>query len=70
METVSARVPTDLAERVEQFASEKGVSQSEAVRRLLTDGLDDDDLERRVARLERRLDRLEEPPVWWPTWWR
>ena len=70
METVSARVPDDLAERIEKYADERNISQSEAVRRLLADGLDNDRLERRVNQLEQRVDRLERPPTWWPTWWR
>lgn len=72
METVSARVPDDLADRIEEYAEERGISTSEAVRRLLSDGLDDDDLRRQVEELERRVERLERRPPWmdWLPWTR
>lgn len=66
MESVSARVPDDIAEQVERYAEERGISTSEAVRRLLVDGLQEEKIERRLDRLEYRVDRLEKQPVWWP----
>ena len=66
METLSARVPDDVAEQVEQYAAERGISTSEAVRRLLVDGLEQDDVQSRLDRLEYRVDRLERRPMWWP----
>ncbi len=70
METVSARIPDDLAADLERYQDEHGVSQSEAVRRLLGDGLETDDLRDRVDELERRLYRVERRadrrPLWWP----
>lgn len=66
MQTVSAKVPDDVAEKVEQYQNQQGISKSEAVRRLLVAGLADDDLEQRVDDLERRVRRLEQRPAWWP----
>lgn len=67
MESVSARLPEDVAERVERYAEERGISQSEAVRRLIVTGLESERLEDRVAEIEERVDRLEDRPFW--RWW-
>lgn len=68
MKTVSVRLPEDVAARVDQYADERGVSRSEAVRRLIGSGLEADRVERRVERLERRVERLERPV--WERWFR
>jgi len=67
MESVSARLPEDVAERVERYAEERGISQSEAVRRLIVTGLESERLEDRLAEMEQRVDRLEDRPFW--RWW-
>lgn len=66
METVSARVPEDVAEQIEGYADERDISKSEAVRRLIEAGLSEDETQERLSRLERRMDRLEQP--WWWRW--
>lgn len=38
---LSARVPEDKAEKVEQFAEERGISKSDALRRLVNAGLEE-----------------------------
>lgn len=42
METVSVKVPNDIKKMLDQYCEENDISQSEAVRRLLLDGLRDD----------------------------
>jgi len=70
METVSARLPEDLADQLEEYRNAHAISESEAIRRLLADGLENDELRDRVDDLERRLYRLERRadrrPLWWP----
>lgn len=71
METVSVRLPEDVAERVDQYAEERGISTSEAVRRLITSGLADERRDEQLREIERRIARLERP--WWVRvweWWR
>ena len=43
METLSAKVPPDVKERIDAYAEARGLNQSQAIRRLVTDGLDADD---------------------------
>lgn len=38
--TLSARVPTDTAERIEEFRMRRGINRTDAMRRLLDEGLD------------------------------
>lgn len=66
MESVSVRLPDDVAARVEEIAEQRGVSKSEAMRRLVVAGLERDRLEERVDHLEGRIERLEEP--FWRRW--
>jgi len=70
MDSVSARIPDDLADDLERYQDKHGVSESEAIRRLLADGLADDELGDRVDDLERRLEHVErrtaQRPCWWP----
>jgi len=61
MESVSSRLPEDVAARVEQYAEERNISQSEAVRRLLIAGLEREQLEDEIVDLRRRVQRLERP---------
>lgn len=40
METVSSKVPPDLKERIETYQEEHGLNRSQAVRRLIEEGID------------------------------
>jgi len=59
METVSAKVPDDLAEEIEDYRERYGLNRSQAVRRLVEDGLEADrlrdDLEERRQHAERTI---------------
>ena len=70
MESVSARLPEDLAAELEAYREERGISESEAIRRLLADGLEEHDLRDRVDDLEQRVERVERRTArrsfWWP----
>lgn len=59
MDTLSLRIPEDVSDRVEAFAEEKGISQSEAGRRLIVSGLTEDETERRLDDIETQLVELE-----------
>lgn len=52
MGTVSARIPDDLEAELEQYIAEENLDKSTAVRKLITEGLDDWRAERAVERLE------------------
>lgn len=52
MANVSARIPDDLEARLEEYIDEENLDRSTAVRKLLTEGLDD-------WRREKALERLE-----------
>lgn len=43
METVAAKVPPDLAEQVEEYREEHGLNKSQAMRRLIEDGLEQEE---------------------------
>ena len=59
MESVSARLPDDVARELDEFAERRGISQSEAIRRLIVTGLEQDELEQRLGDLEARVDRID-----------
>ena len=40
METLSTKVPNDLSEQIEEYREEHDLNRSQAIRRLLEDGLD------------------------------
>jgi len=69
METVSARLPDDLADQLEEY---RNAHASVSPKRSggYSDGLENDELRDRVDDLERRLYRLERRadrrPLWWP----
>ena len=70
MGTVSARLPDDLEERLDEYAEEKGVEKSVAVRKLLSEGLREWKFERAVSLLEEgevsfnRAVEMAETDVW------
>lgn len=71
MESVSARLHEDEIEIIEEMKDEWGVSQSEAIRRLIrlgNDEIDDDDriqeIELRLDEVEEKVSELENGPVW------
>lgn len=71
MESVSARLHDDEIEIIETMKDEWGVSQSEAIRRLIrlgNDEIGDDDriqeIELRLDEVEERLSEIEDGPVW------
>ncbi len=43
METLSTKVPADLSERIEEYREEHDLNRSQAIRRLLEDGLEYDE---------------------------
>ena len=54
------RAEKPLAERIKRFADEQELSESDALRKLVSDGLRESKLEDRIEELEERLKRLEE----------
>jgi len=56
METLSAKVPPDLKERIEEHRDEHGLNQSQAIRRLIEDGFESAELR---AELEARREQDE-----------
>lgn len=66
MDSVSSRLPEDVAARVEEYAEQRGISQSEAVRRLIVAGLGQDEIEGRLRDVEERVEELEQP--FWKRW--
>jgi predicted DNA-binding protein len=62
-EVKSVRLPADTAARVSQYAEERGISESDALRRLVEQGLTGVEVEE----IEERLDRIERKvsqPIW------
>jgi len=59
METVASKLPKDLAEQVEEYREQHELNKSQAIRRLVEDGLEADrlrdDLEERRDRAERTV---------------
>lgn len=51
-EQKGARFPADLCREVEKYAEEKDISESDAIRRLVRDGLRYQDLDDRLSRIE------------------
>lgn len=51
MGTISARVPDDLEEKLEDYVGEERLDRSTAIRKLLAEGLDDWQRDRAVERL-------------------
>lgn len=54
------RTPEPLSQRIEQFANENSMSQSDALRKLVRAGLDAEEIREEMERLEQRVDQLEE----------
>lgn len=48
METVAAKLPPDLVEQVEEYREEHGLNKSQAIRRLVEDGLEQEDQSREI----------------------
>jgi len=70
MGTVSARLPDDLERELDRYVEEEDLERSVAVRKLLSEGLEDWKLERAVSLLEEgevsfsRAVELAETDVW------
>lgn len=70
MGTVSARLPDDLEKELDRYVEEEGLERSVAVRKLLSESLDDWKLERAVSLLEQgevsfsRAVEIAETDVW------
>jgi len=70
MGTVSARLPDDLERELDEYVEEENLERSVAVRKLLSEGLDDWKLEHAVSLLEEgevsfsRAVELAETDVW------
>ena len=60
------RAAEPLSQRIEQFADENDMSQSDALRRLVRSGLEAEKLRDDLDQLEQRVERLEEDSGWWP----
>lgn len=58
--TKSVRLPTDVAEEIEQQADEQGLSESDLLRRCIEKGLADDDQSDRLDRIDDRLSHIEQ----------
>lgn len=66
----SVRLPADTAAYVEEYAEERGISESDAHRRLLDRGRE---WEERVGEVAEAVGRIEEEmnePGWWERLWR
>lgn len=60
----SVRLQNDLAEAVEEVAEERGISESDALRRLVQHGVE---YETRLSEIDEQLDRIEDEvqkPLW------
>jgi ubiquinone biosynthesis protein UbiJ len=58
-ESLAFRAPQPLAERVRRFADENSMSQSDALRKLVRDGLEVEEIRDDMETLEQRVERLE-----------
>ena len=64
-ETIGARVPDDLRDRLDQYAEQYDLTRSEAIEILLQKGLGDDvepepPVKQQLEEIERRLDLVED----------
>ena len=59
-ETVSVRIGESLHNKVQEFAQENKMSESDAIRQLVRDGLAANELEEELEEVHGRLDKLEE----------
>jgi ubiquinone biosynthesis protein UbiJ len=59
-ESLAFRAPQPLAEQVRRFADENSMSQSDALRQLVRDGLEVEEIRDDMETLEQRVERLEE----------
>jgi len=70
MGTVSARVPDDLEEKLDRYVEEEGLERSVAIRKLLSERLDEWKIERAASLLEEgevsfsRAAEIAETDVW------
>lgn len=65
--TKSVRLPADLADEIEDRATENDVSESDVLRRVIERGLREDERDKELAELRQRLARIEErlrEPLW------
>lgn len=62
----SVRLSADVAREVEEYAEKRDLSESDALRRLVEQGLAGGELEERLVDVERRLEHLERP--FWERW--
>lgn len=70
-ETIGARVPDTLRDRIDAYADQHGLSRSESIEVLLRKGLGDEvieaepepPLEERVAAIETQLDEIQNSPL-------
>ena len=53
------RAEKPLADRIKRYANEQELSESDALRKLVSEGLRESKLEKRIEELENRLERLE-----------
>ena len=58
------RLPPDVAEAVEEYAEARGISEADALRRIIRDGLTKSGEGERFDRLEKQLQR-----PWWARRW-
>ena len=58
--TIAFRVPEPLKERINEFASENNMSQSDTLRQLVRAGLDAEEIKEDMEKLEARVEELEQ----------
>ena len=58
--TIAFRVPEPLRERINEFADENNMSQSDTLRELVRTGLDAEEIKENVEQLEARVEELEQ----------
>ena len=58
--TIAFRVPEPLKERINEFASENNMSQSDTLRQLVRTGLDAEEIKEDMEKLEARVEELEQ----------
>lgn len=65
--SVAFRVNQQLKERIDRYASSNDMSQSDALRRLVREGLEAEKLREELDEVEARVERLEEEQSgFWP----
>jgi len=57
METLAAKVPPDLSDRIEEYRERHGLNKSQAIRRLIEDGFESDELQQELEERRRHDER-------------